>query len=581
MSNLLNFKLTIEDLLGPKVSAAIQQVKGLRSEVERPMKPKLEDGQFRDALGKLRNANGRFVKGANEGMSAIGKSANGVGSILGKLGVAFGIFEAFSFLKDSVSMFGEAEQAGAQFEATLKSTGGTVGLTRKELLGLSDELMGKSLFDDDALTQAQSVLLTFTNVKGAIYKEALPAITDLATKMGGDLQGATVQVGKALNDPIKGITALSRVGVSFSESQKATIKNLVETGQTAKAQALILKELGTEFGGSAEAAASAGTGGWTVLKNKFDNVRETLGGLLAQGTGQGLPILTTLVDQSQQAMDWIGEHLDGIKAAFAPLWDAVQPLVDVFQEIRAELYGSSEAGDVLATVFNTIGAVVRFISPAIKIAATLIADVYRQVFRVVKVIGDWLATSPRVQKFLVGLWEGAVAVFKGIAQAAGKFLGGVGGIIEGVFTGNFGKIKDGLKQTLTAVADTNVVSIGMDAAKGFQKGYKKGFEKTDLFGVKNQTTGAGSDAATDFLNKGSKAGAKAPAMTAGASKEAGVSGAGGGAKVINITLNANNPFRDSKFYVNDLAADARSVADQFRDWMLSELNDVNTIASTL
>jgi hypothetical protein len=338
---------------------------------------------------------------------------------------------------------------------------------------------------------------------------------------------------------------------------------------------LILKELGTEFGGSAEAAAKAGNGGWTMLKNKFDNVRESIGGLLSQGAGQGLPILNTLVDQSQKAVDWISEHLDGIKAAFAPLWDAVQPLVTVFREIAVELYGSGEAGDILATIFNTVGAVVRFISPAIEIAASLLGEVYRQVFRVVKAIAEFVATSPRVQKFLVGLWEGAVSTFKAIAQAAGKFLGGLGGIIEGIFTGDFGKIKNGLKDTFSALADTQ--GVGAAAAKGFVSGYKKGFQKTDLFAPKPGAA-PGSDAASAFL--GSKAGsAKATAMTADASKGAGVTGVGGKG-ITNITLRTGDILKSLTINVANAVEGGKEIAQLVRDVVMAELNDVNTLAST-
>ena len=548
-ANLLNFKLTLEDLLGPKVAAAIRQVQGLGSQVEKPHKMNVDTSAAKSGLG-------------------------GIKSLLGGLGLAFGAFEAFSFLKDSVTKFNEADQAGAQFDATLKSTGNTVGITRDEMLKMSTALMGKSLFDDDAITQAQSVLLTFTNIKGAVYKDALPAITDLATKMGGDLQGATVQVGKALQDPVKGVTALARVGVSFSASQKAVIKSLVATGQSAQAQALILKELKTEFGGSAEAASQAGTGGWTVLKNKFDNIRESIGGLLTQGAGNGLPILSTLVDQGQKAVDWVSGHLDGIKEAFAPLKEALQPLIDTFGRLWAQQYGNAESGDVLATVFNTIGTVLRFISPAIKIAAQLLATVWEQGVRVQNVILNFLATSPRLQKFFVGLWEGAVAAFKGIAQAAGKFLGGVGGIIEGVFTGDFSKIKDGLKQTLGALADTQ--GVGAQAAKGFVAGYKKGFVKTDLFGTK---PGTAESSATTFMG-GKAAGAKSTALTADASKGGAVGGSAGGSKVTNITLRIDTLMREVKLSGATMGESVKDLAALIRDTVIAELNDVNTLAST-
>ena len=172
-------------------------------------------------------------------------AASALESTMGILGVAAGAFAGMEFLKGSVEAFNESEQASAQLDATLRSTANAAHLNREALDEQSLALMNSSLFDDDAITHTQALLATFTNIKDTIYMDAVPAIADLATKMGGDLQGATMQVGKALNDPIQGMTALRRVGVSFSESQQNVIKKLQETGHMAEAQQLILKELNT------------------------------------------------------------------------------------------------------------------------------------------------------------------------------------------------------------------------------------------------------------------------------------------------------------------------------------------------
>ena len=98
--------------------------------------------------------------------------------------------------------------------------------------------------------------------------------------MGGDLQGATLQVGKALQDPTTGMLALRRAGVSFSVSQQEVIKNLQATGDLAGAQSLILAELNKEFGGSAQADANTYAGQMMILKHEFANVKEEIGGIV-------------------------------------------------------------------------------------------------------------------------------------------------------------------------------------------------------------------------------------------------------------------------------------------------------------
>ena len=57
------------------------------------------------------------------------------------------------------------------------------------------------------------------------------------------MTNAAVLVGKALNDPKKGLTALRRVGVQFTDAQEDQIKALVKSGKTMDAQKIILREL--------------------------------------------------------------------------------------------------------------------------------------------------------------------------------------------------------------------------------------------------------------------------------------------------------------------------------------------------
>jgi phage-related minor tail protein len=96
-------------------------------------------------------------------------------------------------------------------------------------------------------------LLTFGNVSGEAFDRAQMAAVNLSARLGQDLQSSAVQVGKALNDPIKGVTALGRVGVSFTEQQKEQIKAMTKVGDVAGAQSLILAQLEKQYGGSAEA----------------------------------------------------------------------------------------------------------------------------------------------------------------------------------------------------------------------------------------------------------------------------------------------------------------------------------------
>src|SRR3989304_1925015 len=181
------------------------------------------------------------------------------GAAFGGLGVVLG-----TSIKEAM----ESQKVIAQLEAVLKSTKGTAGLTKTQLLDMAAAFQKVTTFSDEAVLSTENVLLTFTQIKGPLMQKATQAVLDMSTALGTDLQGSAIQVGKALNDPILGMTALRRVGVSFTSEQVAVIKKLQETGQTAKAQQLIIKELNTEFGGSAARAADTfGGGGGARTKN--------------------------------------------------------------------------------------------------------------------------------------------------------------------------------------------------------------------------------------------------------------------------------------------------------------------------
>ena len=175
-----------------------------------------------------------------------------------------------TYIRNSI----EAERVETQLNAVLKSTRHAAGLTAIELKNMASEMQMLTAFGDEEVLSMQNLLLTFKNIKGDEFKRATMAVLDLSTAMGQDLKSSAIQVGKALNDPKIGLTALQRVGITFSDSQKKLIKDLTETGRVAEAQRIIFKELESQFGGSAKAATNSFGGALAQLKNKFGDLFE-------------------------------------------------------------------------------------------------------------------------------------------------------------------------------------------------------------------------------------------------------------------------------------------------------------------
>jgi hypothetical protein len=218
-----------------------------------------------------RDVNAALAEMQRQGQRA--RSAlSGLKGILATLGAAL------SF-REIINATVRQEQAMRQLETRLRSTGGAVGYTADELAGMAAELQRTTTFGDEAIMEMQGVLLSFRRIQGPIFREATEAILDLSVGMGKDLQGAAVQVGKALEDPVKGVSALAESGVQLSEEQKKLIEGFVRMGDTASAQRIILRELQTQFGGSARAARDTLGGALTGLRNAFGDLLEAKGGV--------------------------------------------------------------------------------------------------------------------------------------------------------------------------------------------------------------------------------------------------------------------------------------------------------------
>jgi len=183
----------------------------------------------------------------------------------------------------SVKAFDTQQKAIAQVEAGLISTGQAAGFTSKELQKMASDLQAKTLFGDEViLKDATAQLLTFTNIAGEQFERTQVAALNLATRLDGDLKSASIQLGKALNDPIANLSALSRSGIQFSKDQKEVIKSLAETGRLAEAQTIILDELEKQYGGAAEAARLAGLGPFQALQMVLSDLSEEFGALIME-----------------------------------------------------------------------------------------------------------------------------------------------------------------------------------------------------------------------------------------------------------------------------------------------------------
>jgi hypothetical protein len=252
---------------------ALTETKASKSTLQLQKKVQALDAQLKKADARA----GQFQRSVGN----YGKAVERAGSIMRGFGAtllaSFSIQAVSSFVKGSIEAFRVQEKAVAKVTQAVKSTGGAAGKTSEELQKMASALQKNTLFgDEEILNKVTAQLLTFTNIAGPQFDRTQQAALDLATVLDGDLQSASIQLGKALNDPAKNLSALSRSGIQFSKEQIATIKSLQETNQLAEAQNIILAELERQYGGQAKAAAEV-DGGITQLSNAFGDFKEQVG----------------------------------------------------------------------------------------------------------------------------------------------------------------------------------------------------------------------------------------------------------------------------------------------------------------
>jgi len=269
----------------------------------------------------------------------------------------------FSLVKDSVGglvgNLGDLISAGitsnqidAQLAAGLRSTHDASGMTADSLDNLAAKLSSQTGITDDAVKASESMLLTFTNIGQNVFPQATQAVADLATKMANgavpstqQMEQASIQLGKALGDPAKGYAQLQRVGVTFTKQQIEQIKTMEKSGNIAGAQAVILKEMNKEFGGSADAAGQA-NGGMAIFQATLENLKDTLGQAI-------IPILTMLMGAVQPLVSAFGQALPGALSTVQGWFSQIQPVIKAVGDGVQLL--ANVAKDAFAPAFKQIG----------------------------------------------------------------------------------------------------------------------------------------------------------------------------------------------------------------------------------
>jgi len=206
--------------------------------------------------------------------------------------------------------------------------------------------------DDEVIKSTQAKLLTFkdlaetADVAGGAFDRATKAAFDLAASGFGSAESNAVKLGRALQDPIKNINALSRAGIQFTDEQKAFVQSLIDSGKQLEAQDFILSSVEARVGGTAAATATAST----KMSIAFGEIGEAIGTAV-------LPLLESfsnyLVELTPQIESFFADLTDPTTLV-GEKWFEMSSSVIAFGDTIADVWGSIDAGGLFTGLLDLI-----------------------------------------------------------------------------------------------------------------------------------------------------------------------------------------------------------------------------------
>ena len=246
------------------------------------------------------------LKSANAAFGNLQGSVRSLGSNFAALGVA--LAGAGALIAKNVQSLARIESINAQTAQTISSMGNAANISAKEVEALAGQLEALTATEAESIQEGANLLLTFRNItnqagKGNdIFSQTTAIMVDMGRALGEDASGSAIRLGKALNDPITGLTALRKVGVGFTAEQEAQIKTLQNSGDIMGAQKVILAELQAQFGGSGAAYAKTFSGQLELMGHELGTIGE-------EATLAVMPALQGMIEQLRLLIPEIGPKL--------------------------------------------------------------------------------------------------------------------------------------------------------------------------------------------------------------------------------------------------------------------------------
>lgn len=295
------------------------------------------------------------------------------------------------------------EQALAQLEAALASTGNAAGLTAQQLLDMAAGFKRSSMLTTEQILAGQTRLLSYTDIVASEFPAAMQIVIDQQQRLGISVEQSAEIVGRALQSPSDAIATLGRQGFKLEDGQKRLLKQLEATGRKAEAQAIIMDMLTEAYGGAAAAARMntfagllkkvgdqfgdfagrvADSGAFEYVRGKLQQLADHLDEMANDGRLDRLAqsLSDAFVNGAEAVSKYVEKlatvDFEGLAARAASMAAQIGPAIE--QTVTAGRYATA----TLTTVWNTFAGVVS------SAAARLTLVVQQTVGRLALVVGE-------------------------------------------------------------------------------------------------------------------------------------------------------------------------------------------------
>jgi len=409
-----------------------------------------------------------LVESGGKAKAALG----GIASFVGGIGLG-------ALFVSGVKGAGEQEKATRQVDSILRTMGGTISTSTADIDKWSASLSKSTAVSAGQVKEGASVLLTFANLRSGIgatdegMQKVLATTTGLSKFWGTDMKGQAIQLGKALDNPIAGIGALAEVGITFTEQQKATIKTMVDTGNVAGAQTLILDELGKQGGDAGQQMAT----GSEKAAVAFDQMKTSVGAGVVPVMNSLGKILTPLIDAFTKLPGPVQTGLVAMVAvgAVAPRISATAQALGSLGPIASKMgpQVAKGAGAIAPAVTKGLAA----LGPGIASAGAALGPVLMTALPWIALVAGIVIVGVLIYKFFKSdlpgkIWDAMKDAGKWLVDAGGKIIGGLWeGLKKIGMVYKFFYVDLPLK-VLGAVADAGkwLLDAGTNIVKGLAEG---------------------------------------------------------------------------------------------------------------